>query len=52
MKKSEIYKMAMGAVILDNQIDMDKTLEILDVLMGDKNVAELVEKAEQKKEVM
>ena len=50
MNKSVIYKIAMCSVIRDEEIDMDKTIEILDVLMQDKRMAEMVESAAQKKE--
>ena len=51
MKKSEIYTVAMKAV-LACELNCDETLEILDVLMSDKHMAELVEKAEQEKEAV
>lgn len=50
MKKSEIYTLAMKAVLAYRMMDDNKRLEVLSVLIGDKNVAELVEKAEQEKE--
>lgn len=49
MKKSEQYKMAMAAVILEDSLDMDETLEILETLMDDKRSAEWSEKWEAEK---
>lgn len=49
MRKSKQYKMAMAAVIRDDSLDMDETLEILETLMEAKSNAEWSEKREAEK---
>ncbi len=46
MKKSERYQMAMFAVVGDESIKAEDKLEILEMLMADKGVAEWCEKGE------
>ena len=48
MKKSLIYKKAISAVIRDEAIKMDETIEILDVLMSDMNLAKFGEERSEK----
>lgn len=50
MKKSEIYKLAISSVIMDEHLDMDVTIEILDVLMNDMRGAKWSEKREEERE--
>lgn len=47
MKKSEQYRAAMAAVIRDDVLDMDDTLDILETLMADKRLAEYAEEARE-----
>ena len=49
MKKSEIYKKAMIAVIRDAEIGTEETLEILKVLMSDMTSEEWRESREENK---
>ncbi len=49
MMKSEMYKRAMASVIRDDSWDMKDKLDILEVLMADKSLAEYGEKREAEK---
>lgn len=44
MKKSELLKMAQFAVLKDYSIEPQDKLDLLDILSGEKYVAELLEK--------
>jgi hypothetical protein len=48
MKNSEKYHAAMIAVLAFNEFSMEDTLEILEVLMDQRNLAEFVEEHEAK----
>lgn len=47
MKKSEIYRLAQGAVILDNRFPADMKLEILRELMTKEDLEKFVEQKEE-----
>lgn len=47
MNKSEAYRMAIEAVIKDRDIDVDETIDILNVLFSDYNTAKWSEKREK-----
>lgn len=49
MKKSEKYKLAMLAVLRDAYIGHEDTLEIIEMLIADKSLAEFCEKEEEEK---
>lgn len=46
MKKSEIFKKAQLAVLRDENITFEESLEILNVLMGEERVAKFSEENE------
>lgn len=47
VKKSEAYRMAMYAVLRDGDIDFDETIDIMGVLIADRNSALWQEKREE-----
>ena len=47
MKKSEIYQLAMEVVVDCMQLSPKKKIEIVNVLLDNKNVAEYVERQEE-----
>lgn len=49
MKKSEALKMAMVAVLAYGDMDYDETIEVLEVLIEERNSAERLEKWEEAK---
>lgn len=50
MKKSEKYRIAMLAVINDNfNAEAETKLEVIEMLMHEKTVAEMLEKTEEEK---
>ena len=50
MKKSVIYHMAMLSVIEDAKLDANVKLEIIEQLVGDKNLAKWSEEQDEKSE--
>lgn len=49
MKKSELYKLAVLSVIHDNSLDPEDKLDVMELLMNDRRVAEWSEKQEEEK---
>lgn len=49
MKKSELYSMAMCCVIDNSRLDAGTKLEIIEVLMHEKSLAEWSEEKEEEK---
>lgn len=49
MKKSELYQLAMLSVVDDESIEAADKLEVVEVLMNDKRIAEWSEKQEEEK---
>ena len=49
MKRSQKYYLAMMAVINCEEIAVNEKLEIIEMLIGDKTVAEFSEKVEEEK---
>lgn len=47
MNKSDIYKLAMAAVISNDGIEMGEKIEILEVLMGDMKMARFSEELKE-----
>jgi hypothetical protein len=52
MKKSEMYRMAQGAVITNTYLGIEEKLEILRELMDKEDFEKFIEKEEAKKAVM
>lgn len=50
MKKSEIYRLAQGAVVTNTYLSIEDKLDILRELMNQEDVALFVEKREEEKE--
>ena len=50
MKRSELYQEAMRAIMRDCELQIDKKLEILEILISDKSGAEFSERLEAEKE--